>query len=152
MSKDSKYILWFLVIFIIAYMIFSRFKSAEDSSTYTGITKTQIIYDTIIKTIPSKPIIINKVKTKLVKVKDTVIQTEPFAASIDTIVNTDTIKALYEFPENLMSLRINKKPDSLLLQRITVFQPVEKKVDWWEKPALFLGGAIIGLTIGVAIK
>jgi hypothetical protein len=152
MSKDLKYILLILAILIVAFMIFSKFWGADESSIYTGITKTQIIYDTIIKTIPSKPIIINKVKTKLVKVRDTTIQTEPFAASIDTIVNTDTIKALYEFPENLMSLRINKKPDSLLLRTITVFQPVEKKVDWWEKPAVFLGGAIIGLTIGVAIK
>ena len=152
MSKDFKYILCILAVFLVAYMIFSKFNSEEDSSIYTGIAKTQIIYDTIIKTIPAKPIIINKVKTKLVKVRDTIIQTEPFAASIDTIVNTDTIKALYEFPENLMSFRINKKPDSLLLQRITVLQPVEKKVDWWEKPAVFLGGVIIGLTIGVAIK
>lgn len=106
-----------------------------------------IIRDTIIKTIPSKPIVINKVKTKIKYIKDTIITTKPFIAIIDTIYKTDTIKIEYEFPENLLSLRIYKQPDTTKIERITQINTSKQKSYWWEIPAYICSGALLGFLL-----
>ena len=108
----------------------------------------QVLRDTVYSVIRSEPIIINKVKTKIHKIKDTIIATNPFRAELDTVVQSDTVRFRYDFPDNLMSLDIRKPPDSTSIQRIMVLQPPEKDKSWWENPILILAGVLLGFILG----
>jgi hypothetical protein len=100
----------------------------------------------------SDPIVIEKAKTKLVYKNDTVILTKPFVALIDTIIKTDTVFASYDFPDNNFNLLIKRKPDSTIVQTITITKEVMKERSWWETPAYILGGTVVGFVIGKSFK
>ena len=76
--------------------------------------------DTIYKIIQKDPIEIIRTKPKLRIVRDTVIQSPEFIAVLDTVIRRDTIRAEYEFPQNLLSLQIRQSPDSLIQERIII--------------------------------
>jgi|DewCreStandDraft_4_1066084.scaffolds.fasta_scaffold02152_7 uncharacterized membrane protein len=114
--------------------------------------ETKIVFDTIFREIPSKPIILQKVKMQYEKVRDTIILTQPFIAKLDTIMDKDTVKAMYEYPENLLSLEIYKKPDSIMFQTITIYKEKSKSEEWWEKPVIFITGIASGFIISNIIR
>lgn len=114
--------------------------------------ETKIITDTIYKELPSKPIIINKVKMKREKVRDTIIFFEPFVATLDTILNKDTLKAIYEFPENFLSLELYRKPDSIMFQTITIYKEKGLTEKWWEKPIYIISGIAGGYILSKLIR
>ncbi len=105
--------------------------------------ETRIIYDTIVKTIEAKPIVVEKVKTKVKYIRDTIICEKPFVAELDTISSGDTIVAQFYFPEKEISLRITRAADTLRIP--TPIAKVEsKQTNWWEKPLFFLSGLALG--------
>ncbi|MGA2296005.1 MAG: hypothetical protein ABSG15_00470 [FCB group bacterium] len=147
MNKNSNInilILVLLSVVLFAYILLSQ----KNSESRRNIIQNTEIHDTIFKIVPSKPLTLTKVKTKIVKVSDSSIVTHPFVAKIDTIVLRDTIRAAFEFPQNLMSLQINKKPDSMLVARTTLITTVEKERPWWETASYIIGGAFVGYLIG----
>jgi len=111
-----------------------------------------IFRDTLIRLVPQPAIKIYKVKTKVIKLKDTVIQSYPFTAKLDTIILRDTIKAEFAFPQNTLSLELLKKPDTLKTERITLQKTIEKEKPWWETPVCIAGGILTGIIIRSAIK
>lgn len=86
--------------------------------------------DTFLKIVRSKPIILEKIKTRIVKKRDTIIKTVPFTASIDTLVDKDTVKATFDYPEKLFSLNISGPPDTLAMQKYLITKMIRKKDAW----------------------
>lgn len=109
--------------------------------------------DTIYKMIQKVPIEIVRTKPKLRIVRDTVIQSPEFIATVDTVIRRDTIRAEYEFPQNLLSLQIRQSPDSLMQERITI-QTKEyiDRTKWWEKPLIVIAGIVVGIVVGKITK
>lgn len=109
--------------------------------------------DTIYKIIQKEPIEIVRTKPKLRIVRDTVIQSPEFIVVLDTVIRRDTIRAEYEFPQNLLSLQIRQSPDSLMQERITIrAKEYIDRTKWWEKPLIAIAGIVVGIVVGKITK
>jgi hypothetical protein len=108
--------------------------------------------DTIIKVIEKEPIILEKVRTQIIKQKDTLIQTFPFVAHVDTVIKYDTIKVMYEYPQNLFSLRISSRSDTLALQKMIITELIKVEKPWWEAPAYIAAGTVLGYILVSSLK
>ena len=104
--------------------------------------------DTIYKIIQKDPIEIVRTKPKLRIVRDTVIHSPEFIATVDTVIRRDTIRAEYEFPQNLLSLQIRQSPDSMMQERITIHtKEYIDRTKWWEKPLIAIAGIVVGIVV-----
>ncbi len=80
---------------------------------------------------------------------DTVLQSEPFTFSIDTVLaRGDTVSAWATFPPPELNVVVRPAPDTLVERRsvIVVDRPVPQKKPWYEEPAkagLYIGGGFI---------
>lgn len=149
MMEKYKYIFALALIIIVLLLSFFLGRSSKNCSD-SG--QTIIKRDTVIVVKQAEPIIIEKAKTKIVYTRDTIIQTQPFIAVVDTIIKKDTVYAKFEFPANNFDLWIKKKPDSTLIQTITITKEIIKDRPWWEASAYSLGGAVIGFLLGKTVK
>lgn len=149
MMEKYKYIFALALITIALLLSFFLGRSSKNCN---DSVQTIIKRDTVIVVKQSEPIIIEKAKTKIVYTRDTIIQTQPFIAVVDTIIKKDTVYAKFEFPANNFDLWIKKKPDSTLIQTITITKEIIKDRPWWEASAYSLGGAVIGFLLGKAVK
>ena len=149
MMEKYKYIFALALIIIVLLLSFFLGRSSKNCS---DSVQTIIKRDTVIVVKQSEPIIIEKAKTKIVYTRDTIIQTQPFIAVVDTIIKKDTVYAKFEFPANNFDLWIKKKPDSTLIQTITITKEIIKDRPWWEASAYSLGGAVIGFLLGKTVK
>ncbi len=104
-------------------------------------------HDTLYLIKESEPIVIEKAKTKIKYIKDTVFQSQPFVAELDTIVWQDTIHSSFIFPENLISLEIRKKPDTTKIEKITITKEIPQKESWWKEPLIFISGCAAGFLL-----
>lgn len=147
--KKTYYFILFLSIslgFLIGYLLKpEKFKENNE-------IKEIFIKDTIEKIKYSEPIIITKVKTKIIKTSDSQIVTNTFISKLDTIINQDTISAVYELPDNLLSIKFNTAPDTMLLRKIEIVKNNPKEEKWWEVPLYIVGGVVLGFLIGSAGK
>jgi hypothetical protein len=143
--------IWLIAILLI--FVFSSFFIGRCTNEPDAIINKEIVvkYDTLIKLVPTEPLKIEKVKTKLVYKSDTIIQTMPFISELDTIIKQDTIKTLFFYPDNIFSLDIRRKPDSVKCLTVTLEKEItkEEKRPWWETPAYIIGGAAIGYIFGI---
>jgi hypothetical protein len=149
MMEKYKYIFALALMVIVLLLSFFLGRSSKNC---TDTVQTIIKRDTVIIVKQAEPIIIEKAKTKIVYTRDTIIQTQPFIAVVDTIIKKDTVYAKFEFPANNFDLWIKKKPDSTLIQTITVTKEIIKDRPWWEASAYSLGGAVIGFLLGKTVK
>lgn len=149
MMEKYKYIFALALITIALLLSFFLGRSSKNCS---DSVQTIIKRDTVIVVKQAEPIIIEKAKTKIVYTRDTIIQTQPFIAVVDTIIKKDTVYAKFEFPANNFDLWIKKKPDSTLIQTITITKEIIKDRPWWEASAYSLGGAVIGFLLGKTVK
>ncbi len=135
----------FLVGFAASYLFFGNNRFETDPEVIE-------IRDTVVEFKPSEPIVVEKIKAEIRYKTDTIIQTKPFVARIDTVALRDTIIAEYEFPENTMSLAIYSPPDSTKHFRTAVIRTVKKEAPWWEAPAYVACGAALGFIISSISK
>ncbi len=149
--KSSNLMTYFfiLICLIIGLMILKE--NNRTNAKYTNIIE-KIVRDTVIKIEHKEPITITKVKPKVVYKYDTIIQSPPFIAELDTIIRTDTIYLRYNFPENIFSMKMYQSPDSLILREITFEKAIIKEMQWWEIPLYVAGGAGLGILIGLIIN
>lgn len=110
----------------------------------------EIKRDTITKIIERKPTIIDKRQASIRIKKDSLIQTKPFIARIDTQYKLDTISLTYDYPENTFSMTYTHKPDTTTTIREK--QIAEKEQSWYEKPLYILSGAAIAEIIRSIFK
>ena len=149
MMENYKYIFALVLLIIVLLLSFLLGRSSKNCN---DAVQTIIKRDTVLIVKQAEPIIIEKAKTKIVYTRDTIIQTQPFIAVVDTIIKKDTVYAKFEFPANNFDLWIKKKPDSTLIQTITITKEITKERPWWEASAYTLGGAVIGFVLGKTIK
>ena len=141
-----------LTVTIIIVSIIIGFLAGKSCSNDIRIIKDrEVIRDTIIKEIKLPPVKIVRAKPLIKIIRDTVIEIKPFFASLDTIANNDTVKMQYEYPENLLSLEVMRKPDSVQSEKLTLIDKTTYTGSWWEKPAYFTGGTLLGILIGLII-
>jgi len=149
MMENYKYIFALVLLIIVLLLSFLLGRSSKNCN---DTVQTIIKRDTVLIVKQAEPIVIEKAKTKIVYTRDTIIQTQPFIAVVDTIIKKDTVYAKFEFPANNFDLWIKKKPDSTLIQTITITKEITKDRPWWEASAYSLGGAVIGFLLGKTIK
>lgn len=149
MMEKYKYIFGLSLMIIVLLLSFFLGRSSKNCSE---TVQTILKRDTVIIVKQSEPIVIEKAKTKIIYTRDTIIQTHPFIAVVDTIIKKDTVYAKFEFPANNFDLWIKKKPDSTLIQTITITKEIIKDRPWWEASAYSLGGAVIGFLLGKTVK
>jgi hypothetical protein len=128
------------IIAFIVFLIFHFITKTETPTTGRIIWKS----DTVLKVLPQKIVEIRNAKPKIIYLKDTIIETQPFIAKLDTIILRDTIWAEYVFPENRLSLGYRSQSDSLLQITNTM---TKTETYWVEKAAYLLGGILIGIII-----
>jgi hypothetical protein len=105
--------------------------------------------DTI--TIVQEPIVIEKIKPKLIYKSDTIIQTRPFTAFVDTIYKYDTIQVRYDYPKNQMQLAIRMATDTVYNKKeIITIEPQSEP--WWEDPLIATGGLVLGYLLSNTSK
>ncbi len=146
--KDYVLIIVILIGLVLAFLLGRHFTPPDVVVAYQ--TDTLTIIDTI--AVPSEPIIIEKAVPKIKYLKDTIIQTQPFIATLDTITRNDTIKASYQFPENYFDISIRKQPDTIRTKTIMVTNTktetkVEKR-EWWLDVLTHLGAFGLGFLLG----
>lgn len=139
-----------LAVIIAVFVAFDmgRKMNKPDSS----IKETVILRDTVTIIQPAEPIILERVKPRIVYLRDTIIETRPFIATIDTVIQFDTIYATYQFPNNIFDLRISPKPDTSRFYTVYITKEVKRERAWWEAPAYVVGGVVIGFFLGNANK
>lgn len=102
-------------------------------------------------TIVQEPIVIEKIKPKLIYKSDTIIQTQPFTAWVDTIYRYDTIQVRYDYPENEMKLAIRMATDTVYNER-EIITSAPHKEPWWEDPLIATGGLVLGYLLSNTSK
>lgn len=140
-----------ILAFIVGF-VFSIYLIPEKEIIIREPVASTVKIDTFVKVVRSKPIILEKIKTKIVKKRDTVIKAVPFTASIDTLVHQDTVKATFDYPENLFSLNISSSPDSLEMQKLLITKMIKTRNRWWETPAYVATGTILGYVLASSFK
>lgn len=143
MKTASALLVMFLIGTAAGYLIFSL-GGNPSSVNHNALVRR----DTIIKLVESEPIVIEKHVPRVVFKRDSVIETRPFTAIVDTLVRRDTVRAVYEFPENTFSMRISRGVDSLAVEQVQVIDYSDKVTHWWHVPAYVLAGVIVGFIIG----
>ena len=123
-----------------------------------GIAITKIYYpnqiinhttDTL--TLVQEPIVIEKIKPKLIYKSDTIIQTRPFTAVVDTIFKYDTIQVRYDYPENEMQVAIRMATDTVYNEKeIITIEPQSEP--WWKDPLITTGGLVLGYLLSNTSK
>lgn len=108
----------------------------EPEVKFRTITQTIVKYDTVLK--PSEPIFIRGKSTiTYINERDTIIQTKPFTAKLDTIVRQDTFSIMYSYPENDFDLKVWRHPDSAFyryqVDSVITERVVEEKRSFWER-------------------
>lgn len=79
---------------------------------------------------------------------DSLLITKPFAASLDTIIGADTIKARFIYPQNLFSLSVGRHADTIRYTWRDSIHVIEQSRTFWDKledgALWFLGGVLVG--------
>lgn len=122
-----------------------------------------IYHDTIYKTDTfkiikyHKPIIIRDTVPieKIVYLSDTLIETKPFIASLDTAVKSegiDTISLKYYFPEHIFAISVLKTADTNYLVNNNKLRIIEKPKKFYEREEFGIYATLIGFLLGIYIS
>ena len=152
--KQSEYlILLFALALAIACFFVGRLTVKPDIVKEPYIIE-RVKFDTVEKQITLQPIVRTFKSDTIIYIDNQTIQTKPFIASKDTILNGDTIGVKYSFPQDSFYLKVLPKP--LVYKEISKTEFVVK-VEKIERPlyvdilshsgAGLLGG-LIGYLIG----
>lgn len=147
--EKYKYIAGIILILVMLAMAFFLGRSTNQCEP---ITNTIVRKDTVLIIKEAEPIVIEKIKPKIIYKRDTIIETKPFIAVVDTVIKRDTVYAKYEFPDNSFDLMIRKKPDSTMIQTIYITKEIMRERSWWETPVYIIGGVAVGFTVGSLTK
>lgn len=131
----------FLIIIgsLIVGIIVANMLLVKDTTTvYRDIIRKDTIYQKFYR----EPILINEAKPEIIYLYDTVYSSRAFIAKFDTILSSDTIYGSYEFPQNLMSIKVNRMPDSIMTEKIYYREYEKQKL--WEVAIYILSGTFIG--------
>ncbi|MCX6148342.1 MAG: hypothetical protein NTW25_13995 [Candidatus Kapabacteria bacterium] len=135
-------------LIIIIILLFIALIYLFNESNNKDINNQIIKRDTVLKYIEHKPINVNNKKAKIKYIKDTIISTKPYEASLDTIINKDTISLSYIYPDNIFNLNINKSIDTLKCEREIITNNNNKDSNWFDIAIASISGIILGYILG----
>jgi len=124
----------------------------------TTDSDTTVIERTVI--LPPDTVYLDVVKAKIVyrnifvhdSLVDTVIETKPFTASMDTTLGCNSISLEYRFPENTFNnLNFVSCPDTILIQD-TIIQNTTVTSSFWDDVRNIGIGFVGGFVLGSVIK
>jgi hypothetical protein len=84
-------------------------------------------HDTLYIVKEAEPVIIERAKTKIKYVKDTLIQTQPFVAELDTIVRQDTIYSSFIFLKIFYLLKSGKNQTQQRLNKSHIIRNTSER-------------------------
>lgn len=148
---DKKYI---VIVTIIA--ILSIYAAGFSSGLYINKPQTvKVQYrDTIqIETshVITKPAVYIRDTARIIEYKtDTVLQTPPFTACLDTVYNGDSLQQCFEFPAMTFLFNYKFKPDTVkyTIRIPEVKTQIIENTNWWK----IGGGLVLGLATGYIVK
>ena len=144
----KKIIIGLIAGIIIGLLMAAAYTNRNPAKT----TKTTTSIDTVIIIKEREPLIIEKVRAVIKYKRDTVILSKPFKASLDTIIKHDTIRAEYDFPENLFSLKYKFKADSSRNINTVKIYEKQESTEWLINTGYFLAGIAGGFLLHSIIK
>lgn len=130
-------IISFALGFLVCKLIFENKNEIEKIQT----VKIDSVY--VYKIPPKRKI--DKIEGKITFTRDTILNTRPFVSEIDTILNKDTLKMRYQFPENKFSFDFSRGLDSVLIEKMVIEKGNEESL--LENILYILLGVIIGVII-----
>lgn len=129
---------------ILFYLIFR----SDGQRKPAVIAEKQIFRDTIVKILPQKTI---KLHTKPKIIRNDTIKPN-FTFELDTLVNRDTLKISYSYPENNLFVRFAATPDTFRYEHTQVqINPQVSDSKWKEQALYFVSGVALGILL-VKIK
>lgn len=130
-----------IILALILVIILQSFKSKK----FPDVELLKVDTVEIVKVV--EKVEIRKAKPKIIYKHDTIYQTKGFVAHLDTIIQKDTIKASYEFPENYLDLQIMRSSDTFRLPSFRFTLQKEKKT-WLDYAPAFIIGTVVGFVLG----
>ena len=78
----------------------------------------------------------------------------PFTATLDTILNSDTLHAEFEYPEALFTILLKRRPDTTFVKTIYIDRNIYafKEREGWEIPVYIGAGIVGGFLLGRIVK
>ena len=134
MNKSWHLIYIIIIVLLILYAIFG-----DSIISHNGNFRIVYQKDTIIEYFP-KVIKADSIKAKIIIKRDTIIQTKPFAAVLDTVWMRDTVFLRYDYPENNFSFRISRPADSIIVPKLYEYEFENCKLKWYESTIIFIAG------------
>ena len=109
--------------------------------------------DTVTKVIEHEPLHVTapavvRYVRDTVTLSDTIIQTRPFIARLDTVVRRDTLGVEYRFPQHTFSVLLRQAPDSIRYETRTITLTNYERRAWWLDALTHVGAASLGYAIG----
>lgn len=171
MPNSLKYIITAAALIVCGFIIGLSLRGCGENKPVETIVEK---HDTIL-TISKSPTVIKDAKTKIKYVTrlvyidssnkytdtifkpfvlDSMLVTKPFISLLDTIIQKDTIRVCFLYPQNQFTLGIYYGRDTIGFSWYDTTKIVEKKRTFWDKiqdgALWFLGGVLMGGT-GAAI-
>ena len=157
MNDTKIYIIAILVTIALALggFLFGRYTTKPEVviKYITKIDSTFVVMPAETLTVTGKGKIQYQDRDKFIFVDRFIDTCKPFISKLDTIVKKDTLSLAYNYPNNVFSIILKQKPDSVLTRTITInSDPVEIKrplfIDVLSHSGSFIIGGLIGYGIG----
>ena len=119
--------------------------------TSNGVVSIDVVQrDTVVieRPVPELKIVHAPARVVYDTLRDTLIQTAPFTANIDTVILRDTVQASFDFPEQRFSILLKRRPDSLVYHTITIEMERIRDPPWYETAGHIGLGAVGGFIVG----
>lgn len=119
-----------------------------------AVTATTVLrIDTVTKVIEHEPIYVKapavvRYERDTITQTDTIIQTRPFVASLDTIIKRDTLGVEYRFPQHSFAVAFRRAADSVRIETKTITLTRQEHRPWWIDALTHVGAGAVGFVIG----
>lgn len=130
------------ILFIIILTYFATYHYIEDNYKTKYITNIDTIYNISYDTIYIKQ------KAKIKYIKDTLIITKPFLASIDTNINNKIIKIDYTYPDNVFKFNLTQQDTTIFYKIKYIDDDENNNCMILSITSGVLSGAVIYLLLG----
>lgn len=114
---------------------------------------TAVRIDTVTKVIEHEPILVKapaivRYVRDTITQTDTLIQTRPFVARLDTVVKRDTLGVEYRFPQHTFAVAFRRAADSVRFETKTITLTRQEHRPWWIDALTHVGAGALGYAVG----
>lgn len=167
MSSNQTILTIIILVACSAAMFFLGRETKPPEYLMSFKTDTLYLCDTVLRT--AEPVIVEKAKARISRQltafsfqqeKDSALAdsrqptADSFTATLDTIINADTLHAEFEYPEALFSIMLKRRPDSTFIKTAFIDRTIyaQKERASWEIPVYVGAGIVGGFLLGRIVK